>query len=240
MNRKNWKIFTLMLSLIVAITFCFSTIARAQDEEEEEEEEETTRHSSMWEQQMSWQNGMYTFTANQGTSAYDMMNGQLFPNVSIQYSSFNPMGGTFPDFSYETGSGSAIGGLFSGPYMQFPVSAMSSYLGTEGAPRYQYQISNNPFTGPSMNANIYAGLGFAGSGFNSSFINSGFGGMSSFIPNSEYSFTNGLNFGGLGGFGGFGGFGGLYGLGGFGGFSGWGYPNAGNIGGSLYNNVIYQ
>jgi hypothetical protein len=130
-------------------------------------EDEPSRGSRAYEQERTCIGGYCFYTGRQYTSQYDLLRGEIYPEITFQYAApdygrmFNPFAPTY-ESSYEA---SAIGGLFSGPMMRLPVSGMSYLLGTIGAPQAQTYQSMGPFTGSTSYTSLYPGFGFQGSGF---------------------------------------------------------------------------
>jgi len=159
--------------------------------------EEPTRTGQAFEQEWVKSPYGYSYIGRQYTSQYDLMRGQIFPEITVQYSvpniagMFNPWSMFMPT---ESGSsGSAIGGLFTGPSMQLPVSPMSYYLGTMGAPRYDTYQSQGLLTGSTNYMSLFQGLGFGGAGFMlGPFRGLGFGGYSGY-PGIGYGGGFGYN-----------------------------------------------
>lgn len=198
MNRKILNLlFISFISVCIVVGFLGRVAIAA---------EEPSRSGQAYEER--WVNTPYgtQYIGRQYTSQYDLMRGEIYPEITFSQTTpnimgmYNPMSMFMPS---ESGSrGSAIGGLFTGPSMVLPTSPMSYYMGTVGAPRYETYQSQGALSGSMNYSSIYPGFGLQGSGFMLAPFLSGYGG--------------GIAGGYGGGYGGYGGIGG--------GFGGFGFP----------------
>ncbi|MGA1796380.1 MAG: hypothetical protein ACMUIL_11035 [bacterium] len=177
--------------------------------------EEPARSGKAYEEERTCIGGMCYYTGRQYTSQYDLMRGEIFPNVTVSYAMPDWMGAMTGTVS-SSSRGSAIGGLFTGPMFQFPTSPLSYMMGTYGAPQYSTSESYNPFFGSQSMTSMYQGLGFGGSGFMlgpfRSLWSGGYGGGYGYPGGGGLGYTGASSFGGFGGY--YSGFGG-YGVGGY-------------------------
>lgn len=131
----------------------------------------------------------YSVNIRQYTSEYDLMNGEIYPEVDFSYTVSTPWAASNPLANMLTprqtsGEGSAVGGYFSGPMISFPT--MTGGLANMFAPRYQYQTTESPFGSSAMMWNM---PGAGGGGF----------AWSPFGNNTAYSYGGGYGYGGYGG-----------------------------------------
>lgn len=157
MNRKILTLLFISFISVCLIIGFLGRIAIAADEE-------PSRSAKAYEEERTCIGGMCYYTGRQYTSQYDLLRGEIYPNVTVQYTTPD-WGGMLTGSASSYSRGSAIGGLFTGPMMQFPTSPMSWMLGTMGAPQYETAQSYSPWTGSMSYTNMYQGLGFGGSGF---------------------------------------------------------------------------
>lgn len=177
MSRSIFTKFFICLVAVCLVMGFYGMAARAA---------EPTRSAKAYEEQQTCIGGICYYTGRQYTSQYDLMRGQIFPNITVQYAMPDWMGAmTGSASSYSRGN--AIGGLFSGPIAQLPVSGLSYMLGTMGAPHYESAESYSPWTGSMNYLSMYQGLGFGGAGFM----------MGPF--SNMFGFGGGLGYGGFGG-----------------------------------------
>jgi len=162
MNRKILNLLFISFISVCLVMGLTGRIAKAATGDE------PSRSGQAYEQERTCVGGVCYYTGRQYTSQYDLMRGQIFPEITVQYMTpnygwmMNPIFGPSSEYSYDA---SATGGLFTGPMMQFPVSPMSYMLGTYGAPRANIYQSQGLFSGNMSYMNMYQGFGFPGAGF---------------------------------------------------------------------------
>jgi hypothetical protein len=155
-NTMNRKVITVLFISFISVCLVIGLLGRVAMAAD--------RTGQAYERECTVIGGIEYCTARQYTSQYDLLKGEIYPEITMQYAvpSYQGMRDPFgSSYSYE---GSAVGGLFTGPMMRFPVSGLSWMLGEQGAPRAQVYEYQNPFAGSMSYSQIYQGLGFQGSG----------------------------------------------------------------------------
>jgi hypothetical protein len=213
MNRKILNLLFISLISVCLIVGFLGRAALAADE--------PTRSGQAYEEERTCVGGICYYTGRQYTSQYDLMRGEIYPNVTVSYTTPD-IQGLYTGSASSQSRGSAIGGLFTGPSMRFPTSPFSYMLGTMGAPQYETAQSVSPWTGSMSYSSSYAPMGFGGAGFALGPFR--YTGYSNPYSGSGYTGYSTAGYGGGGYYGGgyFGG--GLFGGGLFGGGGGYGLP----------------
>jgi hypothetical protein len=194
MSRRILNLLFISFISCCLVIGLFGRIARAADDDEPK------RSAKAYEEEYTCIGGMCYYTGRQYTSQYDLMRGEIYPEINVQYAmpNFGAMFNPFAPVAESSSRGSAIGGLFSGPMMRFPTSPLSYMMGTLGAPQYETSQSYSPWTGSMNYMSMYPGLGFQGAGFM-------LGPFSGYGSAAGYGGYGGWG-GGYGGYGGYGGF----------------------------------
>lgn len=128
------------------------------------DDDNLTRGGHAYEVQESSGPGYTSYNYRQYTSAYDMMTGNYVPEMTISYSSSNPMAAMFNMFQpYETHSqGSAVGSLYPQTTMQlFPSNPMMSFFAQQYSPKYDTYQSQSIF-GNTNYSMFFPGMGMSG------------------------------------------------------------------------------
>jgi hypothetical protein len=129
----------------------------------DDDDDDLDRGAHAYEVQENSGPGYNSYTYRQWTSPYDMISGNLVPEMTISYSSSNPLMAMMNPFQpYESKSeGNALGSLYPQSVMSFGSNPMMNYFANMYAPKYQGYSSQSMWGNTNYMMN-YPGLGMSG------------------------------------------------------------------------------